>query len=289
MTNIIWPKNLVSALSEGRAVLFIGAGFSMGSKNKNGEHPPSWGTLLDSLGKEYLRSKKQKKIFNKIAKTDPLEAAEMIHYYARNESNEITYKEYISELTNGAPGNPFATNEWHDTLKSLEVSVNMIITTNYDSLLEVALDPPASGYKVFDYKQKGISEYVRQNKLVILKLHGTYASPDGIMLSRSDYSEAKIHGAEAYKVVEALMMTRPCLFLGYSLNDPDIQLLLENVRSPFINQSSHYILISHIDKYREKLLNRVYGVKSIIYGPSHDAGLEAFRGLVDEVNLYKRN
>jgi hypothetical protein len=73
-------------------------------------------------------------------------------------------------------------------------------------------------------------------------IHGTVDKVDEIVLSRTDYSRLRLHGAQALEVLEALLLTRTALLVGYGLRDPDVQLLFENVFGARDETPAHYIL-----------------------------------------------
>jgi hypothetical protein len=51
----------------------------------------------------------------------------------------------------------------------------------------------------------------------LLKLHGTVERPESIVLSREDYLHWEEQGSAFGAVVQALLLTRHLLFVGYGL------------------------------------------------------------------------
>lgn len=99
-----------------------------------------------------------------------------------------------------------------------------VITTNYDSFFERLFS---------DY-----STYVGQDELVfssiqgfaeIYKIHGSVTQPASIVINEQDYSEFR----EKRKYLTAKLMTifmeYPIIFMGYSLSDSDVQMILNDL------------------------------------------------------------
>ncbi len=105
-----------------------------------------------------------------------------------------------------------------------EISVDGIITTNWDFLIEECFPD----YTVF----------VGQNELLfsnpqsiaeIYKIHGTAATPSSMVLTQADYDEfAEKNPYLAAKLV-TIFVEHPIVFLGYSLNDPHIQNIIMSI------------------------------------------------------------
>lgn len=105
-----------------------------------------------------------------------------------------------------------------------EVSVDGIITTNWDSLIEECFP---------DY-----TVYVGQNELLfsnpqsiaeIYKIHGTADDPQSMVLTEEDYEEfAEKNPYLAAKLV-TIFVEHPIVFIGYSLNDPHIQSIIMSI------------------------------------------------------------
>lgn len=62
--------------------------------------------------------------------------------------------------------------------------------------------------------------------------------------------KARNEYASFYKLLEALILTKTFLFLGAGLNDPDIQLLLENYSFQYGHTRKHFFVI-HDKEYSD--------------------------------------
>ena len=100
----------------------------------------------------------------------------------------------------------------HSLLASLPVQE--YITTNYDTLFEEALSQAGRpGVSVIPYNPNPDS------KTWLLKLHGCVTQPAEIVLTRADYIRFGERRQAMSGIVQALLVTKKMLFVGFSLND----------------------------------------------------------------------
>lgn len=64
----------------------------------------------------------------------------------------------------------------------------------------------------------------------LLKLHGCVTHPDDIVLSREDYIRYEQGRAALAGIVQALLITRHMLFVGFSLTDDNFHRIADDVR-----------------------------------------------------------
>ena len=99
-----------------------------------------------------------------------------------------------------------------------------LVTTNYDTLFETAsraIDRPIS---VLPY------DAVRPNERWILKMHGCVSHPEDIVLTREDYLRYAERRRALSGVVQALLLTKHMLFVGFSLDDDNFHRIADDVR-----------------------------------------------------------
>jgi len=109
----------------------------------------------------------------------------------------------------------------------------------------------------------------------IIKAHGCITDPSKIVLTRSQYFKARQLYSNFYKVLDALFLTHTLFFIGYGLNDPDIQLILENTNITFKSTHSHYSLIeAGMHETIKRSFQDSFNIKLIEYP----------RGLYEEAN-----
>ncbi len=110
----------------------------------------------------------------------------------------------------------------HGHLASLPTSE--AVTTNYDQLFEAAVASVDGTMAVLPYQP------VRRGERWLLKLHGSIDRDDSIVLTRSDHLGAPARHGALFGLVQAMLLTRHMLFVGYSLSDEDFHQLVHGVR-----------------------------------------------------------
>lgn len=73
-------------------------------------------------------------------------------------------------------------------------------------------------------------------------MHGTIDAPNELIFSLKDYAVARTEHAIFYRVIESLLMTKTFIFIGAGINDPDVNLLLENNASMYQTAPEHFLL-----------------------------------------------
>lgn len=110
----------------------------------------------------------------------------------------------------------------HAQLASLPV--REFVTTNYDTLLEQASLSVSKPLAVLPYER--VDGRVRW----LLKLHGCVRHPEDIVLTRDDYMRYAAKRAALGGVVQALLITKHMLFIGFSLEDDNFHRMADDVR-----------------------------------------------------------
>ena len=142
-----------------------------------------------------------------------------------------------------------------------------------------------NGYNVAQYYLDSIVSGLRSPVRLVVKAHGCVTDPAKIVLSRSQYFAAKQKHSLFYRVLDSLFLTSTVLVLGYSLTDPDIQLVLENASIAAQSSHPHYaVLPSGQHPAIAASLQRSYNIHILEY-PAGDyaalnQGLEELAGLV---------
>lgn len=236
-----WPGHLVDRIVSRNFVLVIGAGVSKACTNAVGQNPPSWSELLSVLIDEYTAGSTKTAARRLLKNGDYLSLAELVRAKARALGKEQDFHKTIARVTDGGTkaAEHFQPTELHESLLRLEPDI--LITTNYDRIFERASQ---NGYNVHRYDSSTLASDVRGGNPVLIKVHGSVDSAEELILTRSDYSKLRREGAQVLEVVEALFLTRTALFVGYSFNDPDIHLILENILGARDSVPAHYLLTS---------------------------------------------
>ena len=102
--------------------------------------------------------------------------------------------------------------------------ISGVLTTNYDYLTEV-LFPKCDvfvGENDLLFKEMSFSAET-------YKIHGSAASPDTMVLTQVDYDEFQKKQAYLAAKILTIFMEYPIIFLGYSLQDPNISSIMSSI------------------------------------------------------------
>jgi SIR2-like protein len=205
-------KSLADQSARGRLVLFVGAGVSTGAGL------PTWQGLLDGLADDATFDESEKAALSKLPAVDQ---ARLIRDRLERSADRIgRAKPLADSICTRVCADRYSLS--HALLANL--SVSEVVTTNYDTLFEQASRDAGHPVAVLPYEPA-----VSQPRW-LLKMHGCVTRPDDIVLTREDYLRyAERRGALA-AIVQALLITRHMLFVGFSLNDDNFQRIVDEVR-----------------------------------------------------------
>jgi len=247
------PASLVRYLWEGRCVLFAGSGLSAWGGL------PTWGRLLGDIVEEVRAEEPDSpdldEVSHLLTEGKYLEVAD----YCKERLGKRRYSEVLADKLRGDEGQ---VPEPHQVIVTLPFAA--VVTTNYDKLLERAYgnspktpthcDVDALGPLLFD------------DSFFILKAHGDIDRPESLVLTAQDYREI-IHANPAFnEFFSAILLTNAILFVGYSLSDPDFQLLLDRQLTTFQGYiPERYALMSGVSRVERDVLWRTARIKVLSY------------------------
>ena len=196
-------KRILDASKSNSLTFFVGAGVSALSD------APKWSELIDSFCKELKRPTK------KYSSDEYLSIPQM-YYYSIDKDKE----KYYEFINNCFAQKQLSPNIIHKMMYDLRP--HSFITTNFDDLLEDAAVENSQSF-ISVAQDKEISNINGNN--FILKLHGDLKHKN-IILKEEDY----LNYSETFKLTETLLKsifaTNTVVFIGYSLNDYNIKLIL---------------------------------------------------------------
>ncbi len=206
---MIIPKEIQEAIIKNKLVIFAGAGFSLKFDL------PNWQKLVEDVIAE-IDNEEYKTLLPVLRANlmSPVQVLELLH----NEHNVI--KRYLIKNFK------IDSEDLNLHRKVLRLS-NSIITTNFDNAFELASDnkiEPAIYTSDFN-----ISEINKSDDPYIFKLHGTYSEPDNCILFKEQYENLYLNDTAAKEKLKSIFAEKTILFIGYSFNDPDINLIFDNL------------------------------------------------------------
>jgi hypothetical protein len=291
-------RELIDLVASGEAILIVGAG----SSARVGY--VTWGRLLEEL--EDLANECGAGL-NQERKGGDLAYAEDIKSHIRDKTGGLgRYYAFLDELFK--PKSP-AYDEFHRML--VDLPFRGILTTNYDTVLEEALfgkkiEAERDGRQIRPIDvmplvigpdtPRLIHEFLlaRSNdphiSQRIAHLHGIYRYQDSIILSASDYvrnyglrvkQTGEVQGNEGRwtfhrKLLWAVLATRRVVFVGFSMEDPYFNKMLEIVSADLWgwDKSIHFAVmgISTEDaedakdsRDKAERLKNNYGIETVFY------------------------
>jgi len=217
------PKKIRQAIKENRLVVFAGSGLSL----KFGL--PNWSKLVRDVISEIDIKK-----YNSLVTLMEDEVMTPMEILEKLNSEHSDIKRYIK--------NNFQIKEGGDFLlhKNILQLSGQVITTNYDNAFELASDNkiiPSIYNSEFN-----MSEIGKNNNNYIFKLHGSYDVPENCVIFKDQYDKLYSKDTPAKEKLKSIFAERVILFIGFSFNDPDINLIFENLDNVFGNNNKHFIL-----------------------------------------------
>ena len=200
-------KKLSESIKRGEVILFVGAGVPKTIDL------PTWSELIKNIA---IQLGYDESIFSCYG--DALTLAE---FYKIE-------KGHIGELRS------WMDTEWSvniDVIKSskiyssiVKMNFPIIYTTNYDHCLEKAFEIYGKKYRRIVNVDDTVG--ISKDETQIIKFHGDTVSDESIVLAESDYFERLAFESPLDIKLRADMLGKSILFLGYSLSDINIRLLI---------------------------------------------------------------
>nr|WP_311966807.1 SIR2 family protein [Bradyrhizobium australiense] len=206
------PRDILAEAIQGRrAVLFVGAGVSMSVGL------PSWQTLIDHLLDELELDRDVVEGMN--------EGYQMLAEFYRLKQGSIGPLRSWLDRNWKVACDRVSTSQLHKLIVDLDFPT--IYTTNYDRNLETAFEAHKKPYaKITNAKEiADAPEGVTQ----IIKYHGDFDDDSSLVLTETDFFNRLSFDSPLDIKFRADALGRPILFIGYSMSDPNIRLLLHRI------------------------------------------------------------
>lgn len=202
-------RNASARFSRGQAAYFLGAGVSQPSGL------PSWLDLLAPVAEERLGIS--------VTEGDDLPAVAQYIVNA-NSGNRRPLVDRFLELTERRS----APNAYHHSIRRT-AGANLIWTTNYDDIIEKALDDRTP---VVRHNDASLIRGMRSTAIEVVKVHGCIrqSDPDDLVITAQDYEDFEVRRPALAQRLRSDLLARSFVFVGYSYGDPNIRTALVQAR-----------------------------------------------------------
>ncbi|WP_326592131.1 SIR2 family protein [Streptomyces brevispora] len=198
------PLELAEQFGRGNGVLFAGAGLSMGAGL------PDWAGLISGLRDELPGCPPDS------------DHRDVASYYEL----EFGRNRLVQRIRDQLDTLNLRPTRVHHALA--ELPVPLIVTTNFDDLIEQTY---RADQKPYSTVTRAIDAgFWSNDRTQIVKIHGDLAIPESIVITSGDYEGVTTDRPALVRLLGATLQTRTVLFVGYSVNDPDLRTLLTQLR-----------------------------------------------------------
>lgn len=251
-------ENLKKVLKQEDTILFIGSGISLWS------NLPSWTGLIHELIDFIKENGLDASLTEQeLKRGDLLQAAS----YGFDKLTKQYFAQFIRKACR------VETSEPHDIHKKIiALGPTCYVTTNYDKLLEKGFQKWKSDTyfrTVVNTQLTETAEIVGARAIKFLfKLHGDVENSDSIILTREQYRALNTGGElnHALETAKTLMLSRPIVYIGFGLRDPDFLYLKDLIINTYKGGSrDHYAIMADVNEQEKDYWRRNFGIHLIDY------------------------
>lgn len=266
-------EELKAALAQYRLAIVVGAGITMGATSdeqwNNPQPRTTWKGLIMN-GVDYLV---QEKYFQEsdttiqmarelLRKGDLQSVLSAATFTKTQLSNRGKYATWLTAVFHNLHDEVSMNHKAiYETLGALQKQGAILLTTNYDHLLEHF----CSLESISRLSITHLLELRRGTRKGIFHIHGSYREPGEVVLDTTDYFAIK-QSAEVQNYLQSLVDDKTILFVGCGsgLEDPNFHSLLKWAGERHKNlPHAHYLMLRDEDLHDHKSLSPVR------YGPSY--------------------
>jgi len=258
-------EKLKRILSQEDTVLFIGSGISLWSGL------PTWSGLIERLASTLEENGIDADLVRKEASNDLLQAAS----YGFDKLTNAQIGEFIRNACLNGKAIPHAIHE-----KIVNLGPRCFITTNYDDLIEKSLRMwrPEENFRgpITNKQLTEMAEIVHARATnYIFKPHGDAGDSDSIVFTREQYRSLLPQGGRysALETLKMILITRPVVYLGFGLRDPDFLFLRDLIANTYNGSSrDHYAILPDITTAEVDWWRKNYSVHLVTYQTVQESG-----------------
>ncbi|WP_278962873.1 SIR2 family NAD-dependent protein deacylase [Mitsuokella multacida] len=268
-------KLLAESLWSGTATAMVGAGFSLNARPCSPKTKPmaSWSGLIGDMKEELGLTDAEKDNY------DALNTAELYKATFGRSQLEHFLESHLPdrEYEPGTLHKDFVNLPWAD-----------IFTTNYDTLLERAMDTLSRPY----HHIIAIKDIPGAQRPRLVKLHGSFGAERPLIFTATDYRRYPVKNAPFVNMVQEAIMENSLCLIGFSGDDPNFRQWIGWVHDNLGHYRGNIYLcgVLNLTFGKRKLLESLgvtpidlYPlVKDEDYDQRHAKGLEKFFSLLRE-------
>lgn len=240
------PKKIPDALKQsyaaGRCAVLVGAGASKGAGL------PLWSELLTKMidaavAHRVIDDAREAEYRALVARPEKfLMVASGLKDNLRSHFDPFIEETFLAPKPKPTP--------LHQALVSLD-KLQFVVTTNYDTLLERAYRKLDDDVSVCSFTDTGeVQRRLSRREFFILKAHGDATKlGNKIILTDADYRNLLFNQRAYQSLLSAMFTMFTVVFVGASMTDPEISLLLSYIADSFSPGAgpTHYALMSEED------------------------------------------
>lgn len=211
-----------AAANNHNLVLFVGAGTSLDAGM------PSWGEAVSQIASRLQMS---------FDASDMLKIPQY-YYNARGKKDYTSLMRSIFKY--GEPLHPQSIHE-----KIIALNADVIVTTNYDHLLEAAAEEKGEVLHVVSTD----AELPYKQGKELIKMHGDFEH-DNFVLKEEDYLQYEHNFKLIKNYITSLAGTKTFLFIGYSFSDPDVKQIFSWLKNTLGDDLQRAYMVS-VSPYNE--------------------------------------
>lgn len=231
------PGNLVEAVRDQRAILFLGAGASWGATHPSSKKIPTGDELRDLICDRFLQGKLKDRSLAAVAE------------FAANERDLRTVQRFIHDLFE-----PFGPADFHKILP--QFNWRAIVSTNYDKIIEKAYEGDDPRQQLVKFVKNGtdFDQQVRlkTNPLPYLKIHGCIDSHSDdavpLVLGTEQYTKYEKNRTRLYDFIRGWGYEYPIIFVGYRIEDSHIQKILFDLTDGSVVRPQYFTVSPNFDE-----------------------------------------
>lgn len=228
---------LIKAIRDGRVILWAGSGFS-----KYAGVP-----LSDKLIRKIVEASKdeERKFFEgKTLLSDVAEEFIQLRRGSRDELYSLLKGEIVKDYKN------IHVHRWLTEIPQIKT----IVTTNYDTLFETAYEEEIEVI----LHSRTIPQIGNSSKVKLYKIHGDFSAPENLIIAKSDYNRFFLDDQfePLCTKIKALIAENSILFVGYSLEDMNVQFLFNDLfdrLGPHMNGS--FFVSPNLPQHKQNVLS----------------------------------